>query len=473
MKVFLINPDYMIYPFPPLGLCYLASYVKKYLPYVDIKILDQLNSAEIIRKIKKEKPLIIGLSSTSPHHWKVKKLAMEIKKHSKAVLVLGGIHVTNLQSSFEKSPFDIGIIGEGEITFKKFLESIYKNKGINLNDLKGIKGFLLRQDNKVITTGLGERVQNLDDIPIPARNLLNMDYYTLPSFSDPETFEPTGLLLTSRGCPYNCTFCSSTKFWGNVIKFFSAERVVKEIEILYYKYDYKKIMIYDDLFTMNKPRIEKIIELLKKKNLLGKIEFGIMARGNCFNEDIVKLLKKMNVTMASFGIETGSKRMLPKLKNNILLEDDINAIELCRKYDIKPLGAFMIGMPEEKEEDMIDTYTFIKTYLQGDEFVFAQMAPLPNTPVWFYSLKNNLANKDMYEKENRRFLEFNKKHLLSLEVSQDIFEKYYFMLESLKFKKRFSTKKMMTLRPKHVIKLFSPLFIKKLYNLGIKGVKQG
>ena len=127
------------------------------------------------------------------------------------------------------------------------------------NELKKINGFAFEYNGKFYNTGNGERIENLDNIPLPARDLLKMDYYSFPSFSNKYTFETTGLMFTSRGCPYNCCFCSSTKFWGRCVKFFSAERVAEEMELLYKKYNYKTIQIYDDLFSINKERLRKII----------------------------------------------------------------------------------------------------------------------------------------------------------------------------------------------------------------------
>ncbi|MFA4952603.1 MAG: radical SAM protein [Candidatus Pacearchaeota archaeon] len=488
MKVFLINPDYLLYPFPPLGLAYIAGYIKKYIPKADIKILDQIPKERIIERILNEKPDVIGFSSTSPHHWKVKKLAVEIKKfYSKGIFVLGGIHVTNCPTTIENSPFDIGVLGEGEITFKKLLENIEKNNGINFNELKKISGFAFEYKGRFYNTGNGERIENLDDTPIPPRELLNMDYYSFPSFSNKYTFEPTGLMFTSRGCPYSCSFCSSVKFWGRCVKFFSAERVTEEIEILYKKYHYKIIQIYDDLFSMNKPRLRQIIELLKRKKILGKIKFKVFGRGNCFDEEIALLLKELNVVEVSFGIETGSERMLKYLKDSITLQDDIKAIELCREYGIQPLGAFMIGMPYETEEDLKDTYEFIKKYIH-DRFVIAQMSPLPNTPVWDYAIKNNLIKKDIFEEEDRRFLDFDENYSLSLDTPKEVLRSYWFkilslgpsdvfgwrkVLEIFEPSNQFGIKKMFTLRWRHITYLSHPVFLQKIYNLGIKREKQG
>lgn len=475
IKIFLINPDYLIYPFPPLGLAYLAAYVEKYLPHVEIKILDQLPEEKIIEKIKNEHPDIIGFSSTSSHHWKVAELARKVRSVCNSILVLGGIHITNYPKTFEKSPFDIGVLGEGEITFKKFIESFEKNKGININELKEIRGFVLRDKKKIINTGLGERINNLDDVPPPARHLLNMAYYTLPSFSNRASFDSCGVITTSRGCPYRCNYCSSSKFWGNCIKFFSAERVAYEIELLYKKYGYKIIQIYDDLFSINTTRLKEIIRLLREKGVLGKVEFIGFGRGNCINEEIVLLLKELNVKRLSFGVETGSKKMLNYLKDRITLEDDIRAIGLCRKHGIIPDGAFMIGIPYETREDMEETYQFIKKYLPNDFFI-GMMWPFPNTPIWDYAIKHRMVDEGMYETKGRRFLEFDENKLLTLDATKEDLKEYFYKINLLDNKKigmGTILRKLCTFRIRHVLKMMNVIFIKKLYNLGVRKVKQG
>ena len=357
----------------------------------------------------------------------------------------------------------------------------------DIKKLKNIPGFVFQINNKVYNTGNSERTKNLDDIPLPARDLLTMSYYSFPSFSNKDTFETTGLMFTSRGCPYNCSFCSSTEFWGRNVKFFSAERVTEEMEILYKRYNYRIIQIYDDLFSINKVRLKQIISLLKQKRILGKIAFKVFGRGNCFDEETAKLLKELNVVEVGFGIETGSEKMLKTLKDNITLEDDINAIRLCRKYSIQPLGAFMMGMPYETEEDLEKTYLFIKKYIP-DKFVIAQMSAFPGTPIWNYALKNNLVKEDLYEEEERRFLDFDENYSLSLELSNGVLTEYWKkflalgpgdifgwrkVLEIFGPSNNFGIRKIFTLKLRYILYLAHPLFIKKLYNLGVKRAKQG
>jgi radical SAM superfamily enzyme YgiQ (UPF0313 family) len=314
MKVYLINPDYMLYRNPPLGLAYLASYIRKKAPHIKIKIMDQISYRKILKKVEKDKPEIIGISAVSENWFKVKNMGREIKNKLKdSKLVIGGVHVTTQPSCFKDSPFDYGVLGEGEIPFLELIKVIELKKEDKKN-LKKIKGVIFRDNGKIINNGLPEQIQNLDDIPLPALDLLNMKYYTLPSFSAGS--KRMFIMFTSRGCPYDCKFCSSSCFWGRKIRFFSAERVVNEIENLHKKYKFGKIEIGDDIFVINEQRLGKIIEGLRKKGLLGKIEFGCGGRANLFNDSVVKKLKELGVNMIAFGFESGSKRTLKWLKGD-------------------------------------------------------------------------------------------------------------------------------------------------------------
>jgi len=467
MKFFLINPDYMLYGDPPIGIAYLAAYVRDNCPFVHIEILDQLNSKEILENIKKGKPDLVGLTAVSSNYFSVKKLAKKIKKISpNSVLIIGGVHITTFPESFNDSPFDMAVRGEGEITTTNLLNSLKQENKINPEKLFKIPGLLFRNKGKIINTGLGEYIKDLNEIPSPARDLLNMKYYSLPRFSSQDSIEPIGSILTSRGCPYSCKFCSSSCFWGRRVRFFSSKKVIDEIEILYDTYGYSHIYIYDDLFSINKKRLKEIIDGLKKRNILGKVKFSVYGRANCFDEEIAKLLKKMNVKTIIFGFETGSQRLLTFLKGEgITIEDSINAIKLSKKYKLNPGGFFMLGSPTETLGDMEKTYEFIKRYCRKN-FIIYQTLAFPGTDFWRYALKNKIIDKFFYEKEQKEFVDINTDILLSKEISPKQFESYFRKINSLMLgKKSVLLSKILKIRPRHLKPMLSREFLKKAINL--------
>ena len=466
MKLFLINPNYMLYGDPPLGLICLASYLREKCKFLKIRILDQIPLKKIIKIIKKEKPEIIGLTSVSLDYYIVKKLARQIKKISPdSILILGGVHITTAPECFEDSPFDIAVRGEGELPTHHLINSLQSENKINSEKLVKIPGLLFRDNGKIINTGLGRQIKNLDDLPLPARNLLNMKYYSLPRFSTETDISPIGSILTSRGCPYSCKFCSSSCFWERKVRFFSAKRVTDEIELLYKKYHYEHIYIYDDLFSINKKRLKEIIERLHKKNILGKVKFSVYGRANCFDEETARLFKKMNIHAITFGFETGSQRLLTFLKGEgITIEDNINAIKLSKKYGLNPKGFFMLGSPTETAEDMQKTYEFIKKYCR-DNFIIYQTLAFPGTDFWKYSLENKIVNNLCYEEVQGKFIEINPQTLLSKDVTIEKFESYFRKINDLMIKKNGLFKKILKIRLKHLNLMLRKEFLKKATNL--------
>lgn len=475
MNLLLINPDYMRYSAPPLGLIALAAYIRRQCPFLNLKLIDQIPENEIIDQIKKFSPKAIGISAVSENYYFVKMLGRKIKKNfPETILILGGIHITTSPHSFKESPFDIAIRGEGEIAFAKLLKSIEKNNGINKNDINEITGIMFRDKNKIIDLGLAEFIENLDELPLPARDLLNNQYYSLPTISAKDDFDPTGSIITSRGCPHNCRFCSSYALWGRRIRFFSAERVVEEIEVLHNKYNYRKIAFVDDVFTINKPRLRKIISILKTKPFFGKIKFSVLGRADSFDEETAKLLKELNVFLVTFGIETGSQKTLTYLKRGIIkVEDGINAVNIAKKYGIMGGGFFMIGSPYETKEDMEETYKFIKNHCK-DNFAIHQTVPLPGTEVWDYAIKNQIISEDFYDYPQKDFTDINSDLLLSKEISKEDFEKMFYKIKSIYIKKNRGELlvKIKHLRLRHILSSLNLAFIKKALNLQPRIIKK-
>ena len=462
MKITLINMDYMIYADPPLTLAYLAGYIRKYLPEIEINILDQLTTEEMISKLKKDTPNIIGISATTLNYYKTKELTKVLRKDfPNVILVLGGVYITCFPEPFKDSLFDMAVIGEGERSFLNLIKVIQKTGKVSPKEFKKIKGLIFRDGKKIVNTGMPDLIEDLDEVPIPARDLLNMDFYCLPGIFA-LNLDHYGAILTSRGCPFNCSYCASACFWNRKLRFFSAERVADEIEHLYKEYGYRNINIYDDIFSVNKPRLKKIITLLEKKELLGKINFFAMARPNVFDEETAILLKKLGIASIVFGFESGSQKMLSYLKgNDIKIENSIETINLCKKHNIPFSGFFMIGSPGETVEDMEETYQFIKKYCP--EFSLYQTKAFPGTEVWKYAIENKIIAENHYDVEQKIIIDVDSRFLLSKEISAKEFEDYFKKIESSNpgMQRSILLKNLLKIRGRHIKKFLSPIFIKK------------
>ncbi len=365
---------------PPLGLGYLASYLRKHGGPYNIKYTDR----DIEQTIITFQPNIVCISCVSVNYDRARAIAKKIKElNNKTIVIIGGFHISLEPHSLDPN-IDFGIIGEGEEIFHKLVESVVSNNFAIVNEeIKKIPGVIFWENGKlVITPGRGF-IKDLDTVPPPDRELLGEHLYST--------------VTTSRGCVYKCTFCTTPNMWGNRIRFHSAEYVVGEIEHLYKRYHAKVIYIQDDLFTVNFPRIRKIISLLKQKGLNKKIYFTFLGRSNNINEEFLEIIKDLKVDCINIGFETANQEVLTATKaagetegfHHITVEDHINAINLLNKYHVRFAGYFIIGFPEDTKESIMDTYNFIKKYnIRGITF---KATPFPGTPMWEYALEKGLV----------------------------------------------------------------------------------
>lgn len=370
---------------PPLGLGYLSSYLRKHGGPYNIRYIDR-NIEETVRNFK---PHVVCISCVSVNYDRARAIAKKIKEiNEKTAIIMGGFHITLEPQSLDPN-IDLGIMGEGEELFCKIVESLFANNfTVMPEDVKKIPGLIFWDNGKlVINPGRGF-VKDLDAIPPPDRELLGDHLYST--------------IITSRGCVYKCTYCTTPNMWGNRIRFHSAEYVVNEIEYLYNKHKPKVIYIQDDLFTVNFPRIRKIVNLLKEKGLNKKIYFTFLGRSNNISEEFLEIVKDLKIDCVNIGFETANQDILTKSKgaghtegfHHITVEDHIDAINLLNKYKIRFCGYFMIGFPWDTKETIMETYDFMKKYnVRGITF---KVTPFPGTPLWDYSVEKGLVKGENF-----------------------------------------------------------------------------
>jgi radical SAM superfamily enzyme YgiQ (UPF0313 family) len=251
-------------------------------------------------------------------------------------------------------------------------------------DLLKIKGLIFLDSGKLIKTEERPLIENLDDLPLSNWSLVNRRYFSNCALNTWGEFGVQGHILTSRGCPYKCVFCSTTKFWQKM-RFHSAEYVVEQVRDLVDNYKVTHIQLWDDLFTINKLRLMKIAELLRKNRLLQRVKFNCQPRPNLLDDELCKILKEMNIKIGIFGFETGSEKVIKFLKRGtVTVEDNRKVILLCKKHGIKVQGSIMLGSPGETLEDMRQTLDFVDFAIKNKvqrlwSFV---LTPFPDTEIW-------------------------------------------------------------------------------------------
>ncbi len=358
---------------PHLGLGYIAAYAREH-GYNDIRIAE----SGIFKALDEYKPDIVGITSVSQNFDIAKSIARKAKELG-AVTVVGGVHVTLLPLSLDRS-MDIGVISEGELTFLNILHAVEKY-GLDAGELAGIRGIAYWLNSEVKLTPPAELVADVDALPYPARDIIDYDWTIATMF-------------TSRGCPFNCVFCSSTRIWSRV-RYHSPEYVVGEIRHLVEKYRTKHITFNDDLFIANPKRAVRISDLIAKEGLSEKVTFNMSCRANLVTEEIASALKKMNTELVSMGLESGSPAILKYAKGpNIDVEDNANAINILKKHGVMTHGTFIIGFPIDTKETIMETLNFIKKS-RLDSFEAYILAPMPGTPMWDYAVQKGLVNERM------------------------------------------------------------------------------
>jgi|GEM_PF-579081 len=362
---------------PHFGLATLAAYIRQENPDVRISIVEGMDIAEeIIRK----KPDIVGFTSDTLMYNRVCRLAKKIKEKTKAPLLIGGIHISALPSSFD-SVFDLGIQGEGEKTLAEILRLYQNRREFPREDLMKIPGLVFFDGNDFIDTGRPPLISDIDKLPFAARDLTPMEEVYLKDQFNLFGTKRTVAMMTSRGCPYKCRFCGSPAQWERV-RFHSAEYVVAEIEHLVDKYRIDGIMFWDDLFIAPEGRILKLSELIRSKGLDKKLVFSGFGRANLINEKVCAVLKLMNVKRLIFGLESGSEKVLEYLKrSSVTIEDNRRAVTLCRKFGISTASGYIVGTPGETAEDLKKTLRFMKKYPLDNTQIYI-LTPYPGTEIW-------------------------------------------------------------------------------------------
>lgn len=325
IKILLINPypnaDSPFFggaPIAPLGLMFLAGVLEK--NNYDVKIIDafleELDQYHLSKKIISENPDIVGITSDSANYFESLRVAGLVKNVSKAIVVMGGVHVTiRPKQIFNYPDVDIVVFGEGEYTMLEIVQRIETGKSLD-----GCLGCFAKENGNKIYNSPRPRIKELDLLPMPARHLLPFKRYQ------------SNIIISSRGCPYSCTFCSSKEIWGNIYTFRSPEKVVDEIEFLIEKYEIESIYFGDENFTLKRERIIGICNELKRRNI--QITWSCSSRVDLVDKELLVTMYDAGCTSLWYGIESGSEKSLIKINKGITLETVRHAVKITREAKI-------------------------------------------------------------------------------------------------------------------------------------------
>ena len=384
MNVLLISPKWksayssLNIFLPPLGLMYIAGMLRQ--NGHNVRIIDE-NIEPIDYDEFKEYDLV-GISSDTCRYPEAVSLAKEAKKRGK-IVVMGGFHTTFLDDDAIKTGFvDCVVRGEGEEIMVQIAEAL--EDGRTFNDIPAIT---YKEKSKIIRNpGLGI-VENIDKLPYPARDLIKIDQYPTTVAGKKATS-----VLTSRGCPFNCSFCAVTKFSGIKWRARSAKSIVDEIQTILKKGWAKAIVFVDDNFTLSVKRVKEICRLIKERAL--KFPWWCMSRVDTLvkNPDMVEEMASAGCKTVFLGLESGNEDTLEDFNKKISTNTSEKAVNLLRKFGITPYGSFIIGALGETKESILKTIEFSKKLKLGIS-QFSILTPFPGTDL-FNSIKERIVERD-------------------------------------------------------------------------------
>jgi len=431
MKVLLIAPNYLkVYSYvseeatmiaPPMGLAYIAGHLRA--NGVQVQVLDfaALRSNESMERklIAESKADMVAMAATT----NTVMLAYDLAKMSKEILpdakvIVGGPHPTMepKRTLEECKQIDYCVISEAEETMLELTQGKAD---------KDILGISYREGNTVMVNPARPLIQNLDTLAFPARDLLPLDKYWTPGVRR----YPYAIMMTSRGCPYSCTFCSNFRTQGKQFRARSPENVLAEIDHLVKDHGIKEINIIDDNFTFLPKRVKEICDGLIARNYDLELKTGNGIRADRVSLPMLKHMKKAGFYLVAFGIESGDERILKKMRKGETKDHIRNAVKWSKQAGLLTEGFFMFGNEGEGKKEMLETIKFAKE-LDLSIAQFQIYTPVPGSPL-FDTIKRegvifsenwedyNAFDKPLFEYQDSKFD-------LMMAMQQRAYREYYF-----------------------------------------------
>ncbi len=378
MKIVLVRPKYDSHIItPPLGLGYLSAYLKK--NNIETVLIDglrdRLNNDKLINSILVERPDAVGITCLTAFYRECVDLSQKLKAKNIKVII-GGVHATFLPiETLRDSGCDYVVLGEGE----KALLELSRNNLLN-NNIPGVysaRDFEFNNCNPV----KAEKIDNLDEIPFPDWEQMPPDSYPRAPHGAVVKGFPVGVITTTRGCPYGCTFCASPKFYDRKIRYRSPENVLKEIKLLVNHYGVKEIHFEDDNLTLKRDHIKRLCHLLIDHNV--KISWACPngIRADKIDLPLVSLMKKSGCYYFAYGIESANQEILDNIKKQETIEEIESSINLAATAGITCQGFFIFGLPGENQKTIDKTISFARhSKLERAQFIILDV--LTGSELW-------------------------------------------------------------------------------------------
>jgi len=412
IDIILINPpyekvskgfecvDHLSNQSPSLGLLHLAAQLQKDNFKVNIieSDLEKLSPQAVAEKVIKTNPRFIGITLFTVGVDNGVKIAQLVKKELPQIKVLvGGPHISSMgYETMKRFPsFDLAVLNEGELVVSKILNNYLQNE-----TQTNINGVIFRENNELITTSPSKEQIELDELPIPAWDLLKdfPNKYPLAVFDYPKG--PVATFSASRGCPFKCEFCDTSTF-GAKIRYYSPSKVFQIMQNLQKDYGIQHLQFVDDLFVANKKRIQELCDLIIQNNF--KMTWSCTARVDTINLEILKKMKQAGCWEISYGLESGSNQMLQHMKKATTVEQAKQAIVWTHQVGIRSKGLFMLGYPHEDTQTIQQTKEFINE-LPLTTMNLSKFTPYPGSPIYRRLYGTSIRDEDWERMNGMNFV---------------------------------------------------------------------
>jgi radical SAM superfamily enzyme YgiQ (UPF0313 family) len=408
MKVLLINPHFEVgkfgrfcrffRPMPCLGLAYIAAVLKK--NNFEVEALDsfalRIKEAEVLEIVKEKKPRLVGISCLTPSMPIALSIVRKIKEYDRDITIaLGNIHASFFaEKILAGEGVDVVVHGEGEYAMSEVAEAVCSNK--NFDQIKGIS---FKADGKIIKTTARDLLEDLDSLPYPAWHLFSFEKYGFLPFAD--IYKPALSILTSRGCPYHCSFCSLPNIKSKYRKR-SAEKVVDEIDSMIKRFQVRQIGFVDPIFSLTKEDGLRLCQEMIRRNLGERVVWLCETRVDLMDRELLQAMKKAGCRRILYGIETGNQEILDKAKKNFNLNSIKKTVKDTKDAGIHAVGLFMLGFPGETKEMMQRTINFARE-IDLDFAKFALTIPFPGSQLYDELTRSGKLKRQDWE----NFIPFN------------------------------------------------------------------
>ena len=367
----------------PIGVGIIAGFMRK--KGFSVKIMDQelvdINKKSIEVFLKEcKKPYIVGISAMTANVASGYKIAEDIKSVNKEVIViLGGIHATVMPDEILKNEnIDFIVKGEAEYTLLELVKQI-KSGCIEKDKLENI-GF--RENGQIFYTKPSTKMVDVNDVPMFPYDMYDKSYYNL------------GFILTSRGCPFDCIFCSQRVITKRRYRYVPSERVIEELDYLINELKQPNILFFDDYFTGNKERVYELCSLIQKRGFHKKASFGVQTRGDSINRELMKVMRAANFDSLMFGVETASESLMKLINKGETVQENIDAIKLAKEMGFTVEATFIYGFPTETFDDRFKAFS-LSLEIGIDRARFNNATPYPGTQM-YEMVKDKIKKEPMW-----------------------------------------------------------------------------